>query len=236
MTQEQGKVLGESAIEIATTADIIDWYAEEGRRSYGRVIPARAKELAQPNRRALLIAAGRFGVRLRRHGTIAARELEELAQQARRHRGNRIDAQHRRARRADHLIGDTEQALVAAAEEGPDDRKLAEHVVEAVERNEGAAHADLVAMVIDVAIDGAADRGALEQPIADGEAAKRTGEIDAQVRELDTGRRAAGLLRPGSNALERRFSADDEPANVRLLSHTREYPPLRRRRATPEAA
>ena len=34
------------------------------------------------------------------------------------------------------------------------------------------------------------------------------------MRELDTGRRAAGLLRAGSNALERRFSADDEPANV----------------------
>src|SRR5207245_4502736 len=148
-----------------------------------------------------VLMAARFGVALRRQATIAAREFEELAQQARRHRGNRIDAQHRRARRADHLVGDAEQALVAAAEERPDDRELAEHVVEAVERNEGAAHADLVAMVIDVAIDRATGRGALEQPVADGEAAKRTGEIDAQVRELDTGRRAAGLLRAGSNAL-----------------------------------
>src|SRR5262249_53999373 len=104
-----------------------------------------------------VLMAARLGVALRRHRTIAAREFEELAQQARRHRGNRIDAQHRRARRADHLVGDAEQALVAAAEERPDDRELAEHVVEAVERNEGAAHADLVAMVVDVAIDRAAD-------------------------------------------------------------------------------
>src|SRR5262245_38814868 len=139
----------------------------------------------------------RFGVALRRHGTIAAWEFEALAQQARRHRGNRIDAQHRRARRADHLVGDAEQALVAAAEERPDDRELAEHVVEAVERNERAAHADLVAMVVDVSIDRAADGGALEQPVADGEAAERTGEIDPQVRELDPRRRAAGVP-PGS--------------------------------------
>ena len=69
-------------------------------------------------------------------------------------------------------------------------------------------------MVIDVAIDRAADGGTLEQPVADGEAAERTGEIDAQVRELDAGRRAAGLLLAGSNALERRFSAHDETADV----------------------
>src|SRR5262249_47154823 len=158
--------------------------------------------------------AARLGVALRRHGTIAAREFEELAQQARRHRGNRIDAQHRRAWRADHLVGDAEQALVAAAEERPDDRELTEHVVEAIERNEGATHADLVAMVIDVAIDRAADGGTLEQPVADGEAAERAGEIDPQVRELDPRRRAARLLLAGSNALERRFSAHDETADV----------------------
>src|SRR5262249_39492108 len=109
---------------------------------------------------------------------------------------------------------DAEQALVAAAEEGPDDRELAEHVVEPIERNEGAAHADLVAMVIDVAIDRAADGGALQQPVANGEAAERGGKIDTQVRELNSRRHPAGLLRAGSDALERCFSADDETADV----------------------
>src|SRR5262245_19489984 len=41
MTQEQGKVYVEARAEILTSADIIDWYAEEGRRTYGRVIPGR---------------------------------------------------------------------------------------------------------------------------------------------------------------------------------------------------
>src|SRR5262249_41477253 len=171
--------------------------------------------------------AARFGVALRRHGTVAAREFEELAQQARRHRGNRIDAQYRRARRADHLVGDAEQALVAAAEERPDDRELAEHVVEAVERNEGAAHADLVAMVVDMPTDRAADGGVLEQPVANGEAAERAGEIDPQVRELDPRRWAAGLLRGGSDALERRFSAHHEAADVENAVLRREIGALR---------
>ena len=39
MTQEQGKVYVESRAEVLTSADIIDWYAEEGRRTYGRVDP-----------------------------------------------------------------------------------------------------------------------------------------------------------------------------------------------------
>jgi len=42
MTLEQGKVLAESRMETAAAADILDWYAEEGRRAYGRVIPSRA--------------------------------------------------------------------------------------------------------------------------------------------------------------------------------------------------
>jgi succinate-semialdehyde dehydrogenase/glutarate-semialdehyde dehydrogenase len=45
MTQEQGKPLAESRIEVATTADIIEWYAEEGRRSYGRIVPGRIKNM-----------------------------------------------------------------------------------------------------------------------------------------------------------------------------------------------
>ena len=59
-TQEQGKVYVESRAEVLTCADIIDWYAEEGRRTYGRVIPGRAEGRA-PARAA---GAGRRGRRL----------------------------------------------------------------------------------------------------------------------------------------------------------------------------
>ena len=41
MTQEQGKVLAEAKMETMTAADVIEWFAEEGRRAYGRLIPAR---------------------------------------------------------------------------------------------------------------------------------------------------------------------------------------------------
>src|SRR5262245_40059809 len=43
MVQEQGKVYVEARAEVITSADIIDWYAEEGRRSYGRIVPGRVK-------------------------------------------------------------------------------------------------------------------------------------------------------------------------------------------------
>src|ERR1700693_2374347 len=43
MTQEQGKVLAEARLEVITTADIIEWFAEEGRRTYGRVVPGRSR-------------------------------------------------------------------------------------------------------------------------------------------------------------------------------------------------
>jgi succinate-semialdehyde dehydrogenase / glutarate-semialdehyde dehydrogenase len=42
LTQEQGKVLMEAKGEVLSGADIIDWYAGEGQRAYGRIIPARA--------------------------------------------------------------------------------------------------------------------------------------------------------------------------------------------------
>lgn len=41
MTMEQGKPLAEAKAEVAGSADVLDWFAEEGRRAYGRVIPAR---------------------------------------------------------------------------------------------------------------------------------------------------------------------------------------------------
>jgi succinate-semialdehyde dehydrogenase/glutarate-semialdehyde dehydrogenase len=47
LVQEQGKVYPEARGEVITSADIIDWYAEEGRRAYGRIVPGRAKGLRQ---------------------------------------------------------------------------------------------------------------------------------------------------------------------------------------------
>lgn len=44
---EQGKPLAEALVEIQTSADLFDWFAEEGRRTYGRVIPARAEGVYQ---------------------------------------------------------------------------------------------------------------------------------------------------------------------------------------------
>ena len=46
-TMEQGKSINESRIEVMTSADIIDWYAEEGRRAYGRIVPGRGKGVRQ---------------------------------------------------------------------------------------------------------------------------------------------------------------------------------------------
>ena len=45
MTMEQGKPLAEARMEVLSGADIIDWFAEEGRRAYGRVIPARQPDV-----------------------------------------------------------------------------------------------------------------------------------------------------------------------------------------------
>src|SRR3546814_978116 len=47
MALKQGKPLAESCAEALAGADIIDWFAEEARRSYGRVVPARAEGVHQ---------------------------------------------------------------------------------------------------------------------------------------------------------------------------------------------
>ncbi|MEO1793426.1 MAG: NAD-dependent succinate-semialdehyde dehydrogenase, partial [Pseudomonadota bacterium] len=47
MTLEQGKVLAEAKLEIAGCAEVIEWFAEEGRRTYGRIIPARTDGVRQ---------------------------------------------------------------------------------------------------------------------------------------------------------------------------------------------
>jgi succinate-semialdehyde dehydrogenase/glutarate-semialdehyde dehydrogenase len=47
LTMEQGKPLAEAKGEVMAGADVIDWFAEEARRAYGRVIPARAEGVYQ---------------------------------------------------------------------------------------------------------------------------------------------------------------------------------------------
>ena len=47
MTTEQGKPLAEARVETLACADIIDWLAEEARRNYGRIIPARIAGVEQ---------------------------------------------------------------------------------------------------------------------------------------------------------------------------------------------
>lgn len=47
MTREQGKPIGQSKLETQVAADTIDWFAEEARRTYGQVIPARAPGVMQ---------------------------------------------------------------------------------------------------------------------------------------------------------------------------------------------
>ncbi|KQT19652.1 NAD-dependent succinate-semialdehyde dehydrogenase [Methylobacterium sp. Leaf399] len=47
MTLEQGKPLAEARIETLAAADVIDWFAEEGKRAYGRVIPSRLPQVQQ---------------------------------------------------------------------------------------------------------------------------------------------------------------------------------------------
>ncbi len=47
MVQEEGKPYPEARAEVLTSADIIEWYAEEGRRAYGRIVPGRGKGVRQ---------------------------------------------------------------------------------------------------------------------------------------------------------------------------------------------
>jgi succinate-semialdehyde dehydrogenase/glutarate-semialdehyde dehydrogenase len=47
LTTEQGKPLAEAKGEILVAGDVIDWFSEEARRAYGRVIPARAEGVYQ---------------------------------------------------------------------------------------------------------------------------------------------------------------------------------------------
>lgn len=43
LTLEQGKPLAQARVELSASADFFDWYAEEARRAYGRLIPPRTE-------------------------------------------------------------------------------------------------------------------------------------------------------------------------------------------------
>ena len=47
MTLEQGKPLLEAKMETLAAGEIMDWFGEEARRAYGRVVPARAEGVLQ---------------------------------------------------------------------------------------------------------------------------------------------------------------------------------------------
>ena len=47
LVAEQGKTFAEAKGEVVTSADIIEWFAEEGRRAYGRIIPSRNPTVRQ---------------------------------------------------------------------------------------------------------------------------------------------------------------------------------------------
>lgn len=51
MTREQGKPLAQARGETHLAADVIDWFAEEGRRTYGQVIPSRIPGVLQITRK-----------------------------------------------------------------------------------------------------------------------------------------------------------------------------------------
>lgn len=47
MTLEQGKPLAEARMEALSAGDLIDWFAEEARRTYGQIVPPRAEGVTQ---------------------------------------------------------------------------------------------------------------------------------------------------------------------------------------------
>ncbi|RQV01980.1 NAD-dependent succinate-semialdehyde dehydrogenase [Burkholderia cenocepacia] len=47
ITMDQGKPLREAIAEVVSSAEQLEWHAEEGRRTYGRVVPSRSPDVAQ---------------------------------------------------------------------------------------------------------------------------------------------------------------------------------------------
>src|ERR1700681_468922 len=67
MTMEQGKPMAESLGETLAGADVIDWFAEEARRTYGRTIPPRVDgvwqlEVKEPVGPAAAFTPGNFPI------------------------------------------------------------------------------------------------------------------------------------------------------------------------------
>lgn len=44
-TLESGKPISQTRVEVETAADLFDWFAEEGKRAYGRLLPQRSPEM-----------------------------------------------------------------------------------------------------------------------------------------------------------------------------------------------
>ena len=51
LTLEMGKPVGESRLELGFAIDVLRWYGEEGKRAYGRTVPARAPGMRQEVRK-----------------------------------------------------------------------------------------------------------------------------------------------------------------------------------------
>ena len=47
ITLEQGKILAEARVEVKLAAESLDWYADEGRRAYGRIVPSNTPDSCQ---------------------------------------------------------------------------------------------------------------------------------------------------------------------------------------------
>src|SRR5439155_26700725 len=115
--------------------------------------------------------------------------IKYLAENARRHGRYRINVEHRVSGRSDDLISHTDQALIAAAQERADGGNLAEHVAKSMQRDEAAAHLQLVARIIDAALDHRTNGRSLHHAFPDRELASLLGEIRAQMGEVDPVRR-----------------------------------------------
>lgn len=77
MTMETGKAIGEAQAEVMAAAGYFEWYAEEGKRAYGRIVPAakagvRRWVLRQPVGVCAAICAWNFPVVLPTRKTAAA--------------------------------------------------------------------------------------------------------------------------------------------------------------------
>lgn len=52
LTQEMGKPIAEARVEMRVAIDLLKWYAEEGKRLYGRIIPSRFPNMQHEARKA----------------------------------------------------------------------------------------------------------------------------------------------------------------------------------------